>query len=167
MPAYIISMSIFAGIVGIVVVIIGLLMKNPSRFPKRDAEEWKKEEALEKAMDEADVMIQEMNRFSEHIINEIENKHRELLFLYQLIDEKHQQVREMYGQKETFKKDSRKNGDLMPQIDEKNMSPIEKNPRYQEIRKMYEQGISISQIAKQMNIGQGEVQVILELGKMR
>ena len=42
-----------------------------------------------------------------------------------------------------------------------------KNPNLEKIRSMRAQGLSIAEISKALNMGQGEIKLILELGKAR
>lgn len=41
------------------------------------------------------------------------------------------------------------------------------NPKLDEIQKLSNEGLSLAQISKKLNMGQGEVKLIMELGKTR
>ena len=87
-----ISIAAFLG-VGILFVVIALVIRDR---PKKEIEQYdqvsEKKSELNDLIDEADKMIKELHSFSDYIIKELETKHKELLFLYQLVEEKQKQV---------------------------------------------------------------------------
>ncbi len=117
----------------------------------------------DKTLEEIDKTMDELNNTSKAIFAELEEKYQELLFLYSLIDEKKNEVANLYKNTDFKIKDSQNE---MPEVVIKE-AKVFKNPRLKEIEELKNQGLSISEIAKKLNIGQGEVKLILELEKVR
>lgn len=117
-------------------------------------------ESLNKTRDEAEDTIYELNLVSENILDEIELKYQELLFLYNLIDEK-EKASHLINNIDIEVDNST--------LDEKTKANviIPTNPKYKEIFKLSNDGETIPSIARNLGIGQGEVKLILELGKER
>lgn len=113
-------------------------------------------ETLNKSVSEADNYMDEMSKLSEVIFKEMEEKYQELLFLYQMLDDKQASI------KSTDKIDVQSK----PEAETKNNHTYN-NPKLKEINKLKSQGLSYAEIAKQLNMGQGEVKLIAELGKAR
>lgn len=99
---------------------------------------------------EADNAAEELHKLAGSVIGEIENKYQELLFLYNLIDEKKKELYAEYGSMNAAK--------------EKAPKKILKHPKQQEIIKLAGEGAAVREIAKRLGMGQGEVSLILELG---
>jgi len=113
---------------------------------------------VKQAIDDADNAIEQLNKISSDVFQEFEEKYQELLFLYQMIDDMKEK-----REKVDFKADS--SGSLESEnLTERN---IFKNPNFEKIKNMQAQGLSVSEISKALNMGQGEVKLILELGKAR
>lgn len=123
--------------------------------------------AINSSLDEAEKAVEELNKFAESVLSDIDDKHQELLFIYNLIDEKKNEVMRLYGnydvpktaevEQTARKKPSKASKDPKMSI----------NPRNNEIIGMFENGMSVSEISKALDIGQGEVKLILELSRAR
>jgi hypothetical protein len=135
---------------------------------KKDAKRRKAEDdaikTLNASIGEADETMAEMQKMSKSLLKEIEDKHEELLFLFSLIEEK--------------KIDSEEDAsEPAPSIIEEEAPPTPpetpnrkssyKNPKLGKIRDLYDKGLSEEEIARALGIGQGEVKLILNLGKGR
>lgn len=127
-------------------------------------------ENVKKAIDQADLAIDDLNLLSEEIFKRFNQKQKEILFLYEAIENK---------------KELPSNIDLKVGIDESNnifnkhksmdgnfdnkediiIDNIEKNQMLPKINELLEKGLSVSEIAKSLNMGQGEVKLIIDLGK--
>lgn len=127
-------------------------------------------ENIKKAIDQADLAIDDLNLLSEEIFKRFNQKQKEILFLYEAIENK---------------KELPSNIDLKVGIDESNnifnkhksmdvnfdnkediiIDDIEKNKMLPKINELLEKGLSVSEIAKSLNMGQGEVKLIIDLGK--
>ncbi len=112
---------------------------------------------VKQAIDDADNAIEQLNKISSAIFEEFEEKYQELLFLYQMIDDMKEK-----REKVDFRADSQENY----KMDDKSKNTFN-NPNYEKIKAMRNQGLSVSEISKALNMGQGEVKLILELGKAR
>jgi DNA-binding NarL/FixJ family response regulator len=132
---------------------------------------------------EADDAIEQLNSLSNHIFEKQEQKYQELLYLYQMIDEKKQELLDI--QKDTVNLNVKKNtleddnsieiqelekgmvdSSASMKFDELGKSKDEvstKMTKNEQILRLKDQGLSVTQIAKQLNIGQGEVSLVLEL----
>ena len=110
--------------------------------------------AINASVSEADQVMEEINKTAKTIFEELEDKHQELLFLYNMIEE-------------------RKNDEIGPVSDivysdaRHKRSDNYKNPKLGKIKTLYDQGMTEEEIAKTLGIGQGEVKLILSIGKGR
>lgn len=101
---------------------------------------------------EADNAMDEFNNLSKDVFTEFDEKYKELLFLYEMLDsKKNDSTKEV---KEAVKKAEEKISIMV-------------NPKLKEILELKNKGMSISNIAKTLNMGQGEVQLILNLSRNR
>ncbi|MBS5932850.1 MAG: hypothetical protein KIC94_08215 [Clostridiales bacterium] len=148
--------------------------------------------------------IMAISEYSEQILEKIEQNHTEVVFLYNMLNEKENAMKENYCKKEIKTKDSEsKSNDLENQTDTNNSTVIDSkvtepereiqgindeeaamlvnNTNYsyneqeftdedkqnnnQEIMRLYAQGKSITEIAKTLDLGKGEVSFVLNLYK--
>ena len=154
--------------VGAIVLVIGLIFMKDKSESNYDLMMIDKqiniEQELKARIEEADQMLQELNQFSSYIKSELETKHRELLFLYQLIEEKEKFFVPLKTEENNDNyvnvKDKDKDRDLQA-------FTILNNKNYNSIIELYKAGKDTVSIAKQLNIGKGEVELILGLAKTR
>lgn len=124
-------------------------------------------------IDEAEMMkevnqkILELNDYASFIKKEINDQHKELLFLYQLITEKEKNLKQATNtgsvedeQLVTLQSQSVTRESNKPLATLNNMI-VENN---KEIFDLYKQGLSVTEIAQSLNVGKGEVKLILDLG---
>jgi hypothetical protein len=107
--------------------------------------------SLNTSLIDADEAMEEMDKLAKSIFKEMEEKHQELLFLFSMIEGKKAEAEESAGERP--EQESRKSGF--------------KNPKLGKIRDLYDKGLAIEEIARALGIGQGEVKLILNLGKGR
>jgi hypothetical protein len=126
---------------------------------------------------EADNVITEINDTSKTILNEIDKKHEEMLFLYNLIGEKEKVL--VSGNDESRTAEVKYRADIKPKtkfpvkkpkrvttnvpVTNNEAKKVYKNPKLDEIKELKQQGMSLDDIAKQMNMGKGEISVMLAL----
>ena len=143
-------------ILGIIIVIssyVGIKQSGYRINERRQSEEFAIR-AINASMSEADQTLEEINKTARTIFDELEEKHQELLFPYNMIEE-------------------RKNEEVGPASDiifsetSPKRSENYKNPKLGKIRALYDQGMTEEEIAKALGIGQGEVKLILSIGKGR
>lgn len=122
--------------------------------------------ALEKlaiSINDADNAIDELSKLSQNIFDEINTKYQELLYLYSFIDEKQKELSLNYE-----KVDLSVSNDLHILGESNSQSTVTNlNNKHKEILSLYNKGMSVSEIAKALNLGQGEVKLIIDLGKDR
>jgi transcription initiation factor IIE alpha subunit len=143
-------------ILGIIVVIytsVSLKQSGDKLNERRQSEEFALR-TINASMSEADHTIEEINNTATQILEELEDKHQELLFLYNMIEDR---------KKDEFGSVS----ELTANGDRLKRSEHFKNPKLNKIRALYDQGMTEEEIAKTLGIGQGEVKLILSIGKGR
>ena len=169
-----------AVVTGIVVVIIALFgMARGGRSGSRSEDGSLKK--VEDSIKEADEAVEELNKLAGNVMAELEGKYKEVLFLYNLIDEKKQELYSQYGSKAAEKPKSAESIRPMQSVVRPTQSVIKptqsaikpkpgtkqlKNihhPMKNEILKLHEQRLPVADIAKTLSIGQGEVSLVLEL----
>ena len=140
-----------------IIIIISTFMsirKSGNKFNERRQSEEFTMRAINASMSEADQTMEEINNTAKKIFEELEDKHQELLFLFNMIEE-------------------RKNEEIGPASDvifndiRQKRPDNYKNPKLGKIRALYDQGMTEEEIAKTLGIGQGEVKLILSIGKGR
>jgi len=138
------------------------------------------EESIERLKDtisDADNSITEFSKISQNIFEEINFKHKELLYLYSIIEKKQIQNSDKINLNSNSNKEMLV-AKTMEIIAAKNIENIENtdflneikgnvmnytNSKYKEIVNLKNSGMNISEIAKSLNIGQGEVMLVLEM----
>lgn len=110
-----------------------------------------------------DYVYDEFSDLSNTVFKEMEEKHQELLFLYKLIDEKKNELSAFEVHKAV---DNLSSKGVDVSVND-NMPPKYKNPRLKEIIELKNSGLTVAEIAKKLDIGQGEVSLIMEIGKGR
>lgn len=93
------------------------------------------------------------NDLAENIFNEANEKHDELLTIYNLIQTSNKKPQENISEKNIEKEKKVKNS----------FKP--KNSQSEEIFALYDSGQSIEEIAKNLSIGRGEIEFLLNLRK--
>lgn len=118
---------------------------------------------LEHSIEEGKRLVKSLNEMTEYIVNEIEKKNKELLFLYELIEKKEKLLNQapIKGQKLDNKKHEIVNNEIKA---EENLN---KNKDLKSILKLYSDGNSPVEIAKKLKLGIGEVKLIIDFHKMK
>ncbi len=167
-------------IVGILLLVFALFLftVDNKNSPNQYFEASNTIRALETSVEEIEKTMDELNATAKTIFDELDGKYNELLFLYQLIDAKKTETAQTYhlteaagsggklkagnGRKaQAFQAESLQQGPL------KQDSKAMDNPRLKEILALKNEGMTVSDIAQKLDMGQGEVKLILELGKVR
>ncbi len=169
MPNSITILFFISVIIGIVLVIVSLILgaKKTESIQSDNDSTTEKQNELIKVIEDADDAIEQLNSISKSIFEEQEQKYQELLYLYQIIDNKKQELLNIKIPTTAFENSSNKNiKDDSKADDIKNIKlNFPSNPIHNKIVSLYNSGKSITQIAQQLNIGQGEVDLVLELNK--
>jgi len=134
-------------------------------------------DAFDASLSEADSAIAELDGKSRAVFQELDDKYRELLFLYNMIDDKkaamedapRPRARSVRSESARTAK-SRLAADSVanPRVDVVVGDRVRRrlqSPRAKQILALAAEGLDVSAIAKKLSIGKGEVSLILELGK--
>lgn len=130
--------------------------------------------ALEQAKEQMNHLcndkIMAIDEFSEQIMQKMEKNHQEVVFMYNMLNEKEKDVSQIVQKKILV---SREDSDGKKNT--KESQPTEKKPSAipvpasaednlnVTICKMYDEGMSVLDISRELNIGQGEAKLILAL----
>lgn len=159
---------------GIIFIIISFVLKDKGNKKelREDVEEEMKPDSNfldhEEMIAEIDHKIFELNDYSSFIKKELNDKHKELLFLYQLITEKEKNINKLAKTSIRKLEEGTELAEsiIKPQTMEFQEEIVDntiKNSN-KEIFDLYEKGYSVTDIAKTLAIGKGEVKLILDLG---
>ncbi len=107
---------------------------------------------LDNSLKEAENIIFELDDLSNSVRKEIDEKYQEMLQLYSILDEKKNESIAEKTQAE-YKKIN------------KNLRPV--SEKASKIKSLYDQGYTVSKIAQLLKIGQGEVNLTLNLNRER
>lgn len=117
---------------------------------------------FDSSLNNADVALNELNDMSQAVFKQFDEKYQELLFLYNLVDEKKLELEGLSTAGASAVRPAAKKIDIAVSDETR---PGFKHKRYAEILKMKNSGMKVSEIAKALDMGKGEVSLILELGK--
>lgn len=147
---------IFIMIIGFIMIIMSIIRINKysNATTVSNVDAYIKE--MKDAIDKADLAIDDLNLLSEEIFKRFDEKQRQLLFIYETIEKK-----KNISNKSNI--DIKIDEDIPKEIKKKNN--ISLNPTASRVNELYKEGMSISNIAKELNIGKGEVDLIIKLGK--
>jgi len=162
--------------VGGILVLYSALFFKPNNKNEEGSVDMERVERVLEVMDSADNTADEIYKLSQDVVSEIDDKYQQLLYLYNMIDEKaskldmaggidisiddnttHLAQSEAKKAKEAMKAIIGENGINFGQMHEK----------YKSVFDLYSKGNDIPEIARTLGIGQGEVKLVLELGKGR
>ncbi|MBS5793542.1 MAG: DUF6115 domain-containing protein [Lachnospirales bacterium] len=147
---------IFIMIIGFIMIIMSIIKINKynNATPISNVDVYIKE--MKDAIDQADLAIDDLNLLSDEVFKRFDEKQKQLLFIYEAIEKK---------------KNISNKGNVDIKIDEdiskeiKKKNNISLNPIANRVNELYKEGMSISNIAKELNIGKGEVDLMIKLGK--
>ncbi|MDP4182054.1 MAG: hypothetical protein Q8942_13320 [Bacillota bacterium] len=177
---------IFIGIVLIIISFIWILYDRKKTFDYTKGVDDKKAELLS-IMKDAEEMLDELNKLSGYIADEMEVKNSELKSVSDLVDEKIKEINSLTAEINEAKKYINENKvkenvrevigiqamqlkNFTEEINtEKNakskVKSISANGRCGEVIKLSQSGLGETEIAKKLSMGKGEIQLILGLGK--
>ncbi|TCK97922.1 hypothetical protein EDC19_0324 [Natranaerovirga hydrolytica] len=196
-------MNFSFSLIHIIVFTTGIIILMASFFlgSHKKENETNHHEPFDEPIQEDDSMdtkkIMAINEYSDYVLEEIEKKHKELLFMYQIINEKEKNLKHSISQiheKDGYKvSDGKKNPDNeIEKVDQDKIHDHTENQRVneeliskdydaedvdkviidesftnynKEVLDLYRTGQSIKQIAKDLDIGIGEVRLIIDLFK--
>jgi len=179
---------IFLGMALIVVSVIWIYIDR-KRFESFEKRIDKKKEELKAIISDADEMVEELNRFSDYIINQLDIKNEEVLNNIKKYEQKLSSINEKVNNSGLVKEAEVKlvvNGNRSDLIIDsleamglektavQKESPQEKkyekvipinNSKHRKVLELASQGLNEVEIARNLKMGKGEIQLILELNK--
>ena len=184
-----------AAIIGVLLSLSAFIFHMITRKPEDETDE-KDEQALALTLDAVtDAALEEINKTAQLVLDELNEKYNALLFVYQLIDDKHKALEASDGATTgpsmglelglglgldvsvddglelaptKIIEENIAGADLRQEIKPEPEPSIEKRAifahhKYSVIKEMQDEGLPISEIARRLNMGQGEIQLIIGL----
>ena len=145
--------TFFCIVTGILFLISTIRMSSVKKWMKVQIKilESKKAE-LDELINSSSDMVNELNNVSDYVAGIIGNKTEELKEAVRMVDEKLEECRKAFNQEE------RENIVSFPTT---NISNAVTHSRKQEIEELYNNGYSVSEIARELNVGKGEIELML------
>jgi len=127
-------------------------------------------ERVLEVMDSADNTADELYKLSQDVVSEIDDKYQQLLYLYNMIEEKEAKLGsastiDISVDNTTVSSEEKEKAKEI--VGRKGINPNLINEKYRAVFDLYNKGKDIPEIARTLSIGQGEVKLVLELGKGR
>ena len=112
-----------------------------------------------------EVCIGELNKMGSLIKSDIDAKYKEILFLYNLMEDKHKQIEALVSKNDARLSFNEAIKEVLPSASARseNDPPRVLSPNHKTILQMNEQGQGVADIARELGIGQGEVKLILSI----
>jgi len=145
--------TFFCIVTGIMFLISTIRMSSVKKWMKVQINilERKKEE-LDELINSSSDMVNELNNVSDYVANMMSLKTEELNEAVKSVDEKLAECRSM------FEKSEKEN---IVDFPVKNISAAVTHSRKDEIEALYNEGYSVSEIARELNVGKGEIELML------
>ncbi len=151
---------IFIMVLGFMIIILSILKINKynNATPISNVDSYIKE--MKDTIDQADLAIDDLNLMSEQIFKRFDEKQKQLLFLYETIEKK----KAISNSKVDIKIDENVLNKVDIKQNNKKSKYISNHPMADKIKELHKQNMSVSDIAKVLNIGKGEVELIIKFG---
>lgn len=168
---------------GIVLFSLFLMLAEKRRLHDYRVDLREKKEDLIKVIEDAELLIEEMNKFSDYVVTQIEDKHNTLTQTLKEADEKMELIKSMASEAERVEESNNRE----PAYNEESIDRIlqEEEPellntrqassrkgkvltfdvKRREIIKLAKSGLSSTEIARILNCGKGEIELISKLGR--
>lgn len=156
------GITIFLVILGFVFIGYSLLL-GKTEEDSGNSLELEDYEEYQSRVEEINQKLLQLNEYSEFTKSELDAKHKELLFLYQLISEK---SKALEGFKDSKVEASFIRNDNMIKSASEAVSvgsDVRQENHNKQIIDLSKQGYSPAEIAKMLDIGQGQVKLVLDL----
>jgi hypothetical protein len=131
-------------------VLLAILGFKKSETEQADSILSDKLDVLGSSVTEVDEAISELSDMSKNVFKEFESKYQELLFLYNLIDEKEKRIEALGTMQVAGPLENTKKPDI--------------NPKFANVIEMHHTGKTVEEIARELDMGKGEIDLILTLG---
>ncbi len=150
-------------IVVLVIIIIILLTVIVTTLKVKKSSSAIDEEDFNKQLNIVNEKIAELNDYYSFISEQLDSKQKELLFLYQMINLKGDQINNLTvdkSQSKSSKKQIKNNKKTKNKSNGSNQSINEFN---KQVVKLYKEGYNVEQIAKKMQKGKGAVELAVKI----
>ena len=149
--------TFFCIVTGIMFLISTIRMSSVKKWMKVQIKilENKKSE-LDELINSSSDMVNELNNVSDYVANIIGNKTEELNLAVKTVDEKLEECRLMFEQGALFSKEN-----IVEFPAKNNIASNVTHSRKSEIEALYNDGYTVSEIARTLNIGKGEIELML------
>jgi hypothetical protein len=139
-----------------------------------------KREDLLRIIKDAEIMVDELNKFSDYIISQVDTKNKEVYDVLAEVEGKIESIKKesMHCSMDEVKVSKKVVNGSIIDTDEKEDLPLvwsneskftEKiipiNSRHKEVIKLAQSGLNETEIAKKLNMGKGEIKLILGVNK--
>ena len=140
-----------------------------------DILESKKEQVLSETEEylnrKSNEKIMEFEEYSSQILAKIEHNHEEVVFMYQMLSDKEEEMKKMYHSQpdpkvplpEPIPKNEKRAKKPQTQKEEKPVKKQDKEELNKQMIELHHRGKSVLEISKLLHVGQGEVQLVLSL----
>jgi F0F1-type ATP synthase membrane subunit b/b' len=127
-----------------------------------------REQQLKEVISDAELIIEELNKFSDYIMNEMEKKKNEYQDTMQCIEtdigKLNQKTGELLNSLNSIQKDTallkeEKSKDKQRGLQDE---PLSLNSKYSEVLRLSREGVEAAEIARRLCMGKGEVQLVLK-----
>ena len=168
--------SITAGLLAITVFALNAMRIMRKRERTYTGDENAARTPLEKIDEAADSALNEINNTARLALDEINEKYQAIMFLYSLLDEKKKEISMLQEQVVNPGHKPGQETTGFAAVGQNARSAAAKKPRpaspgrsarYDKVITLSRDGLSVSEIAKQLSIGQGEVQLTLDLANRK
>jgi uncharacterized membrane-anchored protein YhcB (DUF1043 family) len=134
-------------------------------------------EAVKRVDAVADAALDELNKTADLILKDIDEKYQTLLFLYELTEDKLQAVSSVKPEAQTMTGRSYGNAGRntagvikqdafqAPQKKPQRKKRAAVNAKQAQVLKLHGEGLPVAEIAKELDIGQGEVRLVIDLAE--
>lgn len=146
---------------GIIFIIIGFAF-NRTKEVMNEEDAAMEDQAFRKQINLVNEKVLELNDYHTFVKEEIEGKHKELLFLYQMIGEKEKAIKDIQMEIERLKLDDEPDL-IQPDVSAFTEATKKHQTGNRKIIALKDQGYDAKEIAQILNIGQGEVELVLNL----
>lgn len=144
-------------VLGMIFIFLGFAI-NKTKLKANEDEEAMEDEAFRKQINLVNEKVLELGDYHNFVKEEIENKHKELLFLYQMISEKEKAIKKIQVEINQYQQ-----GNVTLEEEVVLKSAPKASNYNKKIIELREKGYDAVEIAQLLGIGIGEVNLVLKL----
>ncbi len=157
-------------IIGIIIVVVSLVFIKDQDGKVETADYGINTEntlkAINESVSEAEKVLDELDKTSVDVFNELNEKYQELLFLYSMVDEKKVEIAGKVDVAAAGVPPKSQQGYVPKGTIGNSVMNIFNKERFIQVSELLNSGLSHEQVAKKLGIGVGEVKLILDLGRI-